>query len=108
MTATPALRSAIVQRKSYKVCPSPRVSSLPRCGLISNRGEALRGVFPPPMAFFNTSQSLLNRDNPTLAYPTHPQRAVDAYHLTRQSGVQFRRIEPQVETGRTACEGLHV
>src|SRR6266851_6213843 len=55
-----------------------------------------------------TSQSLLNRDNPTLAYPTHPQLAVDAYHLTRQSGVQFRRIESQVETGRTECEGLDV
>ena len=54
------------------------------------------------------SRSLLNRDNPTLAYPTHPQLAVDAYHLTRQSGVQFRRIESQVETGRTACEGLDV
>src|SRR6266404_5554422 len=30
------------------------------------------------------SQSLLNRDNPTLAYPTDPQLAVDAYHLARQ------------------------
>ena len=54
------------------------------------------------------SQSLLNRDNPTLAYPTHPPLAVDAYPLTRQSGVQFRRIESQVEIGRTACEELHV
>jgi NAD(P) transhydrogenase subunit beta len=26
---------------------------------------------------------------------------VDAWHLTRKSGVEFRRIESQVETGRT-------
>jgi hypothetical protein len=71
---------------------------LARCGLISNRATGFGRFLSYGILLSIASQSL----------PTYRQLAVDAYHLTRQSGVQFRRIESQVETGRTSYEGLHV
>ena len=57
---------------------------LPRCGPISNRARGFGRPLSYGILLSIASQSLLNRDNPTLAYPTDPQLAVDAYHLAMQ------------------------